>query len=65
MGGHRDPIDFFECLIVAIGHYYDSGSVANLHNPLAIFAAVLDRLGHYEQAATISGFAATAFTRAS
>jgi hypothetical protein len=30
-----------------------------MHNPLAILAGVFDRLGHLEQAATISGFAAS------
>jgi predicted ATPase len=60
-----DPIDAFDYLTVVIRRYHDSGSVANLHNPLAILAVVLDRLGHHEQAAIISGFAATAMTRAS
>jgi hypothetical protein len=60
-----DPIHFFQYLTVAIHHYYDAGNVANLRNPLAILAAVLDRLRHHEQAATISGFAATPMTRAS
>ena len=32
---------------------------------MAILAAVLSRLGHYESAATISGFADTPFTLAS
>jgi transcriptional regulator with AAA-type ATPase domain len=60
-----DPIHFFQYLTLAIHHYYYAGNVANLRNPLAILAAVLDRLGHHEQAATISEFAATAFTLAS
>jgi hypothetical protein len=30
-----------------------------MHNPLAILAGVFDRLGHHEQAATITGFAAS------
>jgi predicted ATPase len=60
----RDPIDFFQNLTAAIRHYYDAGSVTNLCNPLVILAALLDRLGHHEQAATISGFAATTWTRA-
>jgi hypothetical protein len=60
-----DPIDAFDYLTVTIRRYHDSGNVANLHNPLAILATVFDRLGHHEQAATISGFAATAMTRAS
>jgi hypothetical protein len=60
-----NPIHFFQYLTVAIQHYYDAGNVANLRNPLAILASQLDRLGHHEQAATISGFATTAFTLAS
>ena len=57
-----DPIHFFEYLTVAIHHYDDAGNVANLRNPLALFVGVLDSLGHHEQAATISGFATSAFT---
>ena len=30
-----------------------------MHNPLAILSGVFDRLGHLEQAATISGLAAS------
>jgi predicted ATPase/class 3 adenylate cyclase len=60
-----DPIDAFDYLTVTIRRYHDTGNLANLHNPLTILATVFDRLGHHEQAATISGFAATAMTRAS
>jgi hypothetical protein len=61
----RGTVEFLEYLTVAIRHYDDAGNVANLQNPLAILASLLDRLGHHEQAATISGVAATAFTLAS
>jgi predicted ATPase/class 3 adenylate cyclase len=60
-----NPIRFFEYLAVAIQHYVDAGNVANLRNPLAVLACQLDRLGHHEQAATMSGFAESAFTLAS
>ncbi|OBJ08092.1 cyclase [Mycobacterium sp. 1465703.0] len=60
-----NPNQFFEYLTVAIRHYEDSGSVANLRNPLAVLTCQLNRLGHHEQAATMSGFAASAFTLAS
>ena len=50
-------------MTLAIRRYYDSGNVALLRSPLAALAAYLDRLGHHEPAATISGFAATPFTR--
>jgi len=48
-----------------IRRYYDVGNLALLHNPLAILVSLLDRLGDHEQAAIISGFAATDFSRAS
>jgi predicted ATPase/class 3 adenylate cyclase len=60
-----NPVQLFEYIAVAIRHYDDSGNVANLRNPLAILTCQLDRLGHHEQAATMSGFAASAFTLAS
>jgi predicted ATPase/class 3 adenylate cyclase len=56
---HDDPSDSLDYLSLAIRHYYDAGSVSLMHNPLAILAGVFDRLGHHEQAATISGFAAS------
>jgi hypothetical protein len=58
-----DPIDAFDHLIVTIRRYHDAGSVSLLPIPLAILAVVFDRLGHHEQAATISGFAETEMTR--
>jgi predicted ATPase len=62
---HRDPIECFEMLMVLIGRYYDVGNTPLLQNPLAILASLLDGLGHHDQAAIISGFAASVFTRAS
>ena len=58
-----DPIDAFDYLTVTIRRYHDAGSVSLLPIPLAILAVVFDRLGHHEQAATISGFAATEMMR--
>jgi len=54
-----DPGDSLDDLSLAIRHYLDAGSVSLMHNPLAILAGAFDRLGHLEQAATISGFAAS------
>jgi predicted ATPase len=54
-----DPGDSLDYLSLAIRHYLDAGSVSLMHNPLAILAGVFDRLGHLEQAATISGSAAS------
>jgi predicted ATPase/class 3 adenylate cyclase len=53
-----ESIDAFEYLAVTIRRYHDAGSVSFLHNPLAILSTVFDRLGYYDHAAIISGFAA-------
>ena len=53
-----------EYLMVAIRSYCDVGNMILLRNPLAILVSLLDRLGHHQQAAIISGFAANAFTHA-
>jgi predicted ATPase len=60
-----DPIDTFDYLTVTIRQYHDAGSVSLLRNPLAILAAIFDRLGRYEPAAILSGFAENIMTRAS
>ena len=62
---YGDPIECFETLLVLIGGYYAVGNMALLTNPLAILVCLLDGLGHHEQAATISGFAASLFALAS
>ncbi len=58
-----DPSDSLDYIGLAIRHYLDAGSVSLMHNPLAILVGVFDRLGHPEQAATISGFAASPMAR--
>jgi predicted ATPase len=60
---HGEPSDAFENVTLAIRNFYDSGSFSLMPTPLAILAAFLDRLGHYEPAAAISGFAANPLTR--
>jgi predicted ATPase/class 3 adenylate cyclase len=52
-----------EHLSQAIGRYLDTGNIATSRSPLAILAALLDRLGHLEPAATIAEFAANPLTR--
>jgi hypothetical protein len=42
---------------VAIGNYHDAGNTVNMRASLAALAARMDRLGRYEPAATIAGFA--------
>jgi hypothetical protein len=46
-----------EYLAVAIHNYHESGNTGMLHVPLAILATFLDRLGRFEPAVTIGGFA--------
>jgi hypothetical protein len=47
---------------VAIRHLRPSGNSTTIRGPLAILAVFLDRLGRYEPAATIAGFASTPMT---
>jgi predicted ATPase/class 3 adenylate cyclase len=55
---HGDRMAALEYLAVAIRNQHESGNTGMLHVPLAILATFLDRLGRYEPAATIGGFAA-------
>jgi len=60
---HAEATDALDYVTVAIRNFHDSGSFSILPSAIALLAMLLDRLGHYEPAATISGFAATTFTR--
>jgi predicted ATPase len=53
-----DRVAALEYLAVAIRNQHESGNIGMLHVPLAILATFLDRLGRFEPAATIGGFAA-------
>ncbi|HET9890043.1 MAG TPA: adenylate/guanylate cyclase domain-containing protein [Mycobacterium sp.] len=55
---HGNPVEALEFSAVAIRKFHESGSIGYIHLPLALLAAFLDRLGRYEAAATIAGFAA-------
>lgn len=46
-------------LMVAVRNYHDSGNIGSLRSPLAGASTFLERLGAYEPAATIAGFAAS------
>jgi hypothetical protein len=59
---HGDPMAAFDYLTLAIRNLYDSGDTTTMRNPLALLATVLDRLGRYESAATIAGFALSPLT---
>jgi hypothetical protein len=43
-------------IALSVRMYYDSGSSSYVAGPVGILVALLDKLGAYEQAATISGF---------
>ena len=55
--GHGDQVAALDYFTVAIRNQHESGNIGMLRNPLAVLAAFLDRLGRYEPAATIAGFA--------
>jgi hypothetical protein len=58
------PLDALDYITLAIRRFYDSGSFSLMPSAYAVLAAVLDRLGHYETAATFSAFATTPFALA-
>jgi tetratricopeptide (TPR) repeat protein len=59
---HGDPLAALDYLTMAIRTYHDSGNTTMIHSPLAVLAALFDRLGRYEPAATIAGFALSPLT---
>ena len=52
-----DTVSAFDHLTLAIRNFHDSGDTTTIRVPLAVLAALFDRLGRYEPAATIAGFA--------
>jgi predicted ATPase len=54
---HGDPVSAFDHLTLAIRNYHNCGNTTTLRVPLAVLAALFDRLGRYEPAATVAGFA--------
>ena len=60
---HGDPLAAFDYLTLAIRNLHDSGNTTTILGTLAILAVFLDRLRHYEVAATMSGFADMPYTR--
>jgi len=61
---HGDPLAALDYVTLAIRNFHDAGDTAMMHTSLAVLAAVFDRLGCYEPAATIAGFAVNPFTAA-
>jgi hypothetical protein len=54
---HGDTMSAFDHLTLAIRNYHDSGNTTTMCVPLVVLAVLFDRLGRYEPAATIAGFA--------
>jgi hypothetical protein len=61
---HGDTASAFDHLTLAIRNYHNAGNTTTLRVPLAVLAALFDRLGRYEPAATIAGFALSPFSAA-
>jgi len=59
---HGDTVSAFDHLTLTIRNWHNSGDTTTLRVPLAILAALFDRLGRYEPAATIAGFALSPFS---
>ena len=60
---HGDPLAALDHVTLAIRNYHDSGSTTTIRAELATLAALFNRLGHYEVAAIMSGFADMTYTR--
>jgi predicted ATPase len=54
---HGDTVSAFDHLTLAIRNYHNAGDTTTIRSPLAVLAVLFDRLGRYEPAATIAGFA--------
>ena len=54
---HGDTASALDHLTPAIRNYHNSGNTTTIRIPLAVLAALFDRLGRYEPAAIIAGFA--------
>lgn len=61
---HGDALAAFGYFELAIRNHHDSGNITMIRTPLAVLAAFLGRLGRYEAAAIIAGFATSSLTEA-
>ena len=59
---HGETVSAFDHLTVAIRNWHNAGDTTTTRGPLAVLAALFDRLGRYEPAATIAGFALSPFS---
>jgi hypothetical protein len=61
---HGGTVSAFDHLALAIRNLNNAGDTTTIRVPLAILAVLFDRLGRYEPAATIVGFALSPFSAA-
>jgi hypothetical protein len=61
---HGDAVSALDHLTLAIRNYHNGGDTTTIRGPLAFLAVLFDRLGRYEPAATIAGFAYSPMTAA-
>jgi hypothetical protein len=59
---YGDPLAALDYVALAIRNFHDAGNTTMIRFPLAVLAAIFDRLGRDEPAATIAGFAHTPLT---
>src|ERR1700737_2012581 len=57
-----DPLAALDYFTLATRNFHDSGNTTLIRSPLAALASYLDRLGRYEPAAIIAGFAINPLT---
>jgi hypothetical protein len=62
---HGDPLAALDYVALAIHNSHDAGNTTITRVELAILAALFDRLGRHEPAATIAGFGFSPLTAAS
>jgi predicted ATPase len=61
---HGNTVFAFDHLTLAIRNLHNAGNTTVIRGPLAFLAVLFDRLGRYEPAATITGFALSLLTAA-
>jgi predicted ATPase/class 3 adenylate cyclase len=54
---HGGTVSAFDHLTLAIRNFHNAGNTTNIRATLAVLAVLFDRLGRYEPAATVAGFA--------
>jgi predicted ATPase len=59
---HGDPLAALDYVTLAIGNFHDAGNTTGVRTGTSILAALFDRLGRHEPAATIAGFAVSPLT---